>query len=386
MEEFYIKENNRWSGPFTESEFRVKSAGKEEVDFWKTEFCPNHILHPALCSHHKTGKGQEKAEEIHEISQQEPKPETVEKTPDAVAEPETTIPEAPVAEPKEIVQEPLSDHTAESESEQTSTVPLSKPATVAVPDEEKKEAKPKEDTVSKPEEPDRPPSPPAHETVLETPQEKPTEIPASQNASANDKPGNYTKLAVIMIGFLLVILAGFYVNSRLSVMKYQDKIIRNYIEDVDVKTKLIAERQKILEQKVDSLDLWLSKTLNEKKEIKINRTNQKALLGLTPEVIRKAKALMRFGTDYSSKGYLINYPTRRYYAVVVSYNDLAFALMQRKYLYSLGFVNAKILVLKGLYAVSIEDGKTKSDRILLNAIERWNAFPCNEISPYLKKY
>lgn len=121
-------------------------------------------------------------------------------------------------------------------------------------------------------------------------------------------------------------------------------------------------------------------------QIKITGTNPKALLDLKPEIIRRAKALMRVGTDYSREGYLINYPTHRYYAVVVSYNDLAFALVQRQHLYSLGFTHAKILVLKGLYAVSIEDSPTKSDRALLKAIKNWDAFPGNEKSPFLKMY
>jgi len=121
-------------------------------------------------------------------------------------------------------------------------------------------------------------------------------------------------------------------------------------------------------------------------QIKTTGTNQKALLDLKPEIIRKAKALMRVGTDYSREAYLISFPTHRYYAVVVSYSDLAFALVQRQHLYSLGFASAKILVLKGLYAVSIEDAPTKSDKALLKAIENWDVFPGNKKSPFLKMY
>ena len=114
--------------------------------------------------------------------------------------------------------------------------------------------------------------------------------------------------------------------------------------------------------------------------------NRKALLNLTPETVRQAKAMMRVGTDYSREGYLITRKTNRYYAVVISYDDLAYALVQRKHLVTQGFPNTKILVLKGLYAVSIEDAPGKSDKLLLKAIEKWSVFPDNEKLPFLKKY
>ncbi len=114
--------------------------------------------------------------------------------------------------------------------------------------------------------------------------------------------------------------------------------------------------------------------------------NRKALLDLTPETVNRAKAMMRVGTDYSKAGYLVNQRANRYYAVVISYEDLAYALVQRQHLVSVGFGNSKILVLKGLYAVSIEDARSKSDKALLKAIEKWSSFPDNGKLPFLKKF
>jgi len=114
--------------------------------------------------------------------------------------------------------------------------------------------------------------------------------------------------------------------------------------------------------------------------------NRKALLNLTPETVARAKAMMRIGTDYSKKEYLINRKTNRYYAVVISYDDLAYALVQRKHLISQGFAEAKILVLKGLYAVSIEDAESRSDKTLMAAIERWSSFPDVNKPPFLKRF
>ena len=114
--------------------------------------------------------------------------------------------------------------------------------------------------------------------------------------------------------------------------------------------------------------------------------NRKALLDMTPSTVRRARKMMHLGIDYSKEPYFVSQRTARYYAIVISYDDLAFALVQREHLASQGFAGAKILVLKGKYAVSIADAPSKSDKTLLRAIEKWSVYPDNEKLPFLKKY
>jgi len=118
----------------------------------------------------------------------------------------------------------------------------------------------------------------------------------------------------------------------------------------------------------------------------VSGKNRKALLDMTPATVRRARKMMHLGIDYSREPYFISQRTNTYYAIVISYDDLAFALVQREHLVSQGFTGAKIVVLKGTYAVSIADAPSKSDKTLLRAIERWSAYPDNGKLPFLKRF
>lgn len=341
MDEYYIKENNHWTGPFVQSEFEVKIAGMEEVVFWKPEFCPNGILHPALCSHFKTmGKATEEKLEEPDISRITSAKEQALGSEEISADKITTTEEKqeifPVEEQEELtsglagevhrgnngkkqVSEPQTtspepETTAEQEEKTETTTPPIKPeepeketAESSSPEEKAKEPTPGKEQVTvaeketPPGEPEKEKEPeketpreekketPSVETTVQKPgdtEQKPaeekqveetipkTEPPAAPAATPvvpvtkeNEKQSYLLKLAVIVIGFLLVILAGFYVNSRLSVVKYQDAIIRNYIDDINSRTGEIVKEQRVLQQKMDSLKVLLGKELKAIKEV-----------------------------------------------------------------------------------------------------------------------
>ena len=349
MDEYYIKENNRWTGPFVQSEFEVKIAGMDEVVFWKRDFCPNQILHPALCSHFKTmSKTSEAEHEEPDIRETTSAKEQVMGSEETSTDKITTTQERPEEQPKEEPEEissglaenihsgnngkkselkpepettaPKPEAISKTEEKAEKPVPEEKPeapekesVTASVPKEKTEEPTPKEepepkiaeaesvtDSVSqeKKEEPtaEKEPEPLPGKKISEKPEkekklpettaqkpaepeskaveEKPvkektskTRPPVEPVAKETDKQGYLLKMAVIVIGFLLVILAGFYVNSRLSVVKYQDTIIRNYIEEIDNRTNEIVKEQQVLQKKMDSLKLLLGKELKALKEI-----------------------------------------------------------------------------------------------------------------------
>ena len=380
MEEFYIRNNNRWDGPFSEEEFNAGISGMEQVIYWKPEFCPNGIFHPAFCSHYKV----KEVEVIPDIS-----PNTAEQ--EKKPEPATEIPGPGNEKPDRVseIQEPVSE-TPEKQTE--GPVPVIE---TPIPDKEIPEpvSNAVEDKSEK--EPHKPVSPPPA-FKSSTPSSKhdappPVSPPTEKSPSFGEgkKRNRYLITVLIIILVLFLILPWVYVSSRLKTIKYQYKVINNHIEQIDEQTHMIGRKQDFLQQKIDSLGFLITRQMNTKKDFETEfspNPGQKALIGLTPRIMRKARQMMRLGTDYSKEDFLINYPTNRYYAVVVSYADLAFALLQRQHLYSLGFNNAKILVFKGLYGVSIEDAASKSDPDLKIAFENWKTISEDKMLPFLRKY
>ncbi|NOX86787.1 MAG: hypothetical protein GXO86_12630 [Chlorobi bacterium] len=309
MDKFYLKENNGWSGPFVESEFEVKIAGMDDVTYWKPEFCPNHILHPALCSHFKTmAKGEEKTTEEPEVQEVASLQEQTKEPPESPVMKKTAMQEKPETLPKEEVKEAPAEPALDIPSGENGKKTALKPEPEITVDDsvspskpEKKEEEPAPEKETKPEpehklkkkdnqtaeksvkkeESTKEPTQMSSKSGPEPTQEKPVkakpsevkpkaglpETPATPRTGGDDQQGYLLKLAVIVIGFLLVIMAGFYVNSRLSVVKYQDTIIRNYIEQMDDRTKDIFKEQQALQKKMDSLKLLLGRELKALKGI-----------------------------------------------------------------------------------------------------------------------
>ncbi len=299
MDKYYIKENKGWSGPFMESEFEVKITGMEDVIFWKAEFCPNHILHPALCSHSKTmTKREEKMPEETGIQTVAPIQESAKVPEESSAIKKTTTAPKQEAVPEEksdeVPTEPARDVRTGENSRKSALEPepeITVKDTVSAEEPEdkiekpvpEKETKPKqkekdnqtEEKSVKKEESTKETAQMSSKPALGTTREKPvqaTPLEVQSSADLPEKPGTprtgkeerqgyLLKLTVIIIGFLLVLLAGYYVNSRLSVVKYQDTIIRNYIEEMDDRTKEIVKEQQVLQKKMDSLKLLISKEL-----------------------------------------------------------------------------------------------------------------------------
>jgi len=403
MEEFYIRNNNRWDGPFSEEEFNAGISGMEKVIYWKPEFCPNGIFHPALCSHYKVKEVIPDASP--NTAEQEKKPEPTTEIPD----PEKEKP-GPISEIQEPVSETPENKTESSPPEIIIPPSVSKPSapppetpeiqnkkpvaetpkpTEEIPEPVSKSAE--DNDVKKSRKPVPPPvlksSTPSSESEQPPPVSPPTE--KSYSPGEDKKRNRYLIPVLAIILVLLLILPWIYVSSRLKTIKYQYKVLNNHIEQIDEQTSDIGIKQDLLQQKIDSLGFLITSRMNTEKDLETEfspNPGQKALLGLTPSVMRKARKMMQLGTDYSKEDFLINYPTNRYYAVVISYADLAFALLQRQHLYSLGFNNAKILVFKGLYGVSIEDAESKSDPDLKIAYENWKTISENKMLPFLRKY
>ena len=201
MDGYYIREENVWLGPLSEYEFKIRKAESDEFEYWEPGFCPNHVLHPHLCSHTKTWvkppvPPKDKSEELHKQVILNAKP----------LDREDEIPEVP--------------STAEKHS-------------------------------------------------------KETEVKKTREKALRE-PGMAFKLFVIIIGFMLVFAAGFYVNSKLSVMFYQDIIIQESVKDIEYYTRDMINETKEIRNNIDTLNAVVGREFKAiRKEINEIRTDLK---------------------------------------------------------------------------------------------------------------
>lgn len=103
---------------------------------------------------------------------------------------------------------------------------------------------------ARPLDPDEPDSDPDSERVKKG---KTSRVPDQFDRSGDEKSLKY-KLSIIIIGFLLVLLAGFYVNSKLSIMFYQDLIIQESVKDIEYVTQNMIMETMEIQEDIDSLN------------------------------------------------------------------------------------------------------------------------------------
>jgi hypothetical protein len=198
MDKFYIKEGEMWLGPLSEIEFEFRKSGKESFEYWKTEFCSNHILHPQLCAHTKTWV------------------------------------------------------KSSDEKKKTETVQAEK--TVDQPDQRK-------EVILNAEAMDRPEESEEHPKIKET-DSKQTIIRDTQKETNTKEPGTWFKIMVIIIGFVLVLGAGFYVNSKLSVLFYQDIIIQESVRNIEYYSRDMIRETDEIKLEIDTLNARFNKEIN----------------------------------------------------------------------------------------------------------------------------
>lgn len=216
MDNYYIKEGGNWHGPMSEKEFEAQKHDKDKIVYWKPEFCVHRILHPQLCDHSKTWL----------------KPPPAEKKP--------VVPEKPNPIPDEPLKNQVIFHAEPIET----------------PEESAKTTSDKLETEKK------------HEKPAQPPQEQQIEKQVTKDNP--DKSSGFTyKLAIIIIGFILVFAAGFYVNSKLSVMFYQDIIIQESVKNIEYYTRDMANETKEIKTDIDSLNAAMAREIKAlKKQMK----------------------------------------------------------------------------------------------------------------------
>jgi len=222
MDNYYIKDGKTWYGPMSEDEFEAHKTDKDQIIYWKPEFCVNRVLHPQFCDHAKTWVKPTVVEE---------KPVEVEKLVE-VEEPEQVS--------EELLKKQVILHAEPLETKAEKT---------EVPGNQKK-------TEDIPDKPDQ------SNTEDQT---KPQKV----NEPTERGNGFTYKLAIIIIGFVLVFGAGFYVNSKLSVMFYQDIIIQESVKNIEYYTRDMMTETKEVKTEIDSLNAAMTREIKMlKKQIK----------------------------------------------------------------------------------------------------------------------
>lgn len=216
MKNYYIKEGGEWFGPMSVNEFEARKRDKDQIEYWKPEFCVNRVLHPQLCDHSKTWV----------------KPPPIAEKP---VEPEQTLktPEEPLKKQVILHAEPLD---------------IKEEKVISSEDQKKSDNIPEKTMPTKTED-----------------NIKQTEI--------IDKPGKASgftfKLSIIIIGFILVFGAGFYANSKLSVMFYQDIIIQESLKNIEYYTRDMVNETKEVKTDIDSLNAVMTREVKAlKKQMK----------------------------------------------------------------------------------------------------------------------
>lgn len=216
MKNYYIKDGGEWIGPMSVNEFEARKRDKDQIKYWKPEFCVNRVLHPQLCDHSKTWV----------------KPPPIAEKP--------VEPEQPLKAPEESQKEQdilLAERLNTKEEKVHSSEDQKKPDNVV----EKTTPTKTEDNNKQTE-------------IIEKP----------------EKTSGFTfKLVIIIVGFILVFGAGFYANSKLSVMFYQDIIIQESVKNIEYYTRDMMNETKEVKTDFDSLNAVMTREIKAlKKQMK----------------------------------------------------------------------------------------------------------------------
>lgn len=100
------------------------------------------------------------------------------------------------------------------------------------------------------------------------------QIKPKDRKNQTKEPGIGFKLLVIIIGFILILVAGMYVNSKLSVMFYQDIIIHESVKNIEYFSRDMINESKEMKKNIDSLNAVAGRELKAvNKEIKAIRAD-----------------------------------------------------------------------------------------------------------------
>lgn len=187
---------------------------------------------------------------------------------------------------------------------------------------------------------------------------------------------------------LFFILVGFQVWKLEDTKEEMTKRLQNSNEIIEAaRMELHAMRKGLILNSEsfanDILNQNLSPVLPDLNELS---TRKQSLVELGVNVLNRVSALKNDSVNYRLKEYVITEPTDKYYAVVISYSELGYAIIQREHLKALGFTNIKILETDKYFALSIDDANTKSDPRLLTALKTWNDIFEVRSDGYIKKY
>jgi len=96
---------------------------------------------------------------------------------------------------------------------------------------------------------------------------------------------------------------------------------------------------------------------------------------------------IKYKIDYDSleSRSLIAEETGKYYAIVISYSSLKYALIQTRHLIDHGYQNAGILKINDRYSVYIQSGQAEFDDELITATGQWMQ-ECGTSQVYIRKY
>lgn len=113
---------------------------------------------------------------------------------------------------------------------------------------------------------------------------------------------------------------------------------------------------------------------------------KKELAELDINVLNRVSNIKKDLVKYLHEDYIINEPTGKFYAVVISYSELGYAIIQREHLMSLGFKNIDIINTGELYALSIYSSDKKDDVQLLLALDKWDTVFRSHTDAFIKKF
>lgn len=188
---------------------------------------------------------------------------------------------------------------------------------------------------------------------------------------------------------LFFILVGFQMWKLEDTKEEMTKRLQNSNEIIEAaRMELNAMRKGILE--ANETYVWdevASKKLHPAlPDLNELSARKQRLVELGVNVLNRVSELKKDSVNYLLKKYVVTEPTNKYYAVVISYSELGYAIIQREYLSALGFQNIKILETNKYFALSIDDAKSKSDPRLTTALRTWNDIFETRSDGYIKKF
>lgn len=184
------------------------------------------------------------------------------------------------------------------------------------------------------------------------------------------------EIVIYVFPFLLL----FFVLVSFQLWKLEDtkaemtNQLRNSTEIIEAAKLEIQAMRKGLISANDSFAYYSINSMDES-DIQSSFPDESASLELVElgiNVLNRVSELKNDSVNYFLQDYVLTKPTGNYYAIVISYSELGYAIIQREHLMSLGFNNIKILEIDKLYSLSIAESDRKNDIRLYRALDKWN--------------